>query len=106
MPEKGMGCALRRAYAAGQIAGVTQVSPHDLRHTGITHFVRLRIKKEWREIMVKHQTEMLDRLNNQYEYDREKRVTFGRWEDELLRLLNEVNPQSPEQDDREPVTIL
>lgn len=56
--------------------------------------------------MVKHQTEMLDRLNNQYEYGREKRVTFGRWEDELLRLLNEVNPQSPEQDDREPVTIL
>ena len=106
MSEGAMGYALRRAYASSQIAGVTQVSPHDLRRTGITHFARLRIKKEWRERTVNHEKETLDRLYNQYEYDREKRVTLGRWEDELLRLLNELNLQSPEQDDREPVTIL
>ena len=87
--EGAMGHVLRSNFEAKKIS-VAKFTPHDLRRTAVTHLARLKVPLEWRERVVNHLPKELDATYNLYEYDEEKETSMKRWEEELLRILDQT----------------
>ena len=88
--EGAMGHVLRSNFEAKKIS-VAKFTPHDLRRTAVTHLARLKVPLEWRERVVNHLPKELDATYNLYEYDEEKETSLQRWEEELLRILDQMS---------------
>jgi integrase len=66
--------------------GVPFFRPHDLRRTANTHFARLKVPLEIREVILNHSRGDLDAIYNLHDYQDEKQIAMEAWERELNRI--------------------
>ena len=72
--------------------GVTEFTIHDLRRTMRSRLSALPIEEVVREHMVAHRPTGIKGVYNRYQYDREKRAGYEKYEAALQQVLNPPDP--------------
>jgi integrase len=75
-----------------KIAGIQlePFTPHDLRRTVRSNTKRLGIDFETAEAMLNHSKKGLERIYDRYELEEEKRISFLKWENEIISIARSV----------------
>lgn len=69
---------------------ISRFSPHDCRRTLRSNTKRLRVDYETAEAMLNHAKRGLERIYDAYELEDEKRESFLKWENEVIRIARDA----------------
>jgi len=90
---------LSQTVASQNYYGLPVWTPHDLRRTARTCMARIGIQEAHAEAILNHKKQGVVKVYNLHQYDSEKETALLKWEEELLRIIEQPKPERQAESD-------